>query len=183
MTDGRTDEELMMDYAAGDPGAFDLLYGRHRGPLYRFVLRALGSNSSRADEVFQDTWLRAISARASYRPSAKFRTWLYQIANNLVIDLARRDRRTPLMAEAESALAAVASSDPEPDTERSRFEVSRDLQRALEALPVEQRTAFLLWAESDFGPDDIASATGVGRETAKSRLRYALARLREALGR
>jgi RNA polymerase sigma-70 factor (ECF subfamily) len=181
MTDGRTDEELMMAYAAGDAEAFEQLYARHRGPLFRFVLRSVG-NPARAEEVFQDTWVRLIGARVGYRPSARFRTWLYQIAHNLVIDQARRERRAPQVGDPAAVLEGLVSEQPGPEATTGRDERNARLARAVDELPPDQRTAFLLWAESDFGPDDIAASTGVGRETAKSRLRYALAKLRQVLG-
>ncbi len=87
----RTDEELMLAYAGGDMLAFEMLYRRHRGTLYRFLLRSLRQRAD-ADELFQETWSRAIAARERYRVEAKFTTWLLQIAHNLAIDLLRRHR-------------------------------------------------------------------------------------------
>ena len=85
------DEKLMLAYARGDVRAFEILYAKHRGTLYRFVLRSI-KDRARADELFQDTWSRVIVARERYRPDAKFTTWLLQIAHNLVIDHFRRSR-------------------------------------------------------------------------------------------
>ena len=91
MGDSKTDEELMLAYAGGDLLAFEMLYRRHRGMLYRFLLRNLRQRAD-ADELFQETWSRLIAARERYRPEAKFTTWLLQIAHNLVIDRFRRQR-------------------------------------------------------------------------------------------
>ena len=88
----RTDEELMLAYAGGDLLAFEMLYRRHRGTLYRFLLRSLRQRAD-ADELFQETWSRAVAARERYRVEAKFTTWLLQIAHNLVIDRFRRAAR------------------------------------------------------------------------------------------
>lgn len=173
-----TDEALMRDWAAGRLSAFEALYARHRGMLYRFLLR--GTGEAMADELFQETWARVVAARARWKPEAKFSTWLLQIAHNLMVDHWRRQR--PTDPDPEATLAALeAPEELRPDADLSQFEQRRRLQRALETLPPEQREAFLLRAEAGLGIEEIADATGVGRETAKSRLRYALARLREAL--
>jgi RNA polymerase sigma-70 factor (ECF subfamily) len=80
-----SDETLMLAYAAGDAGAFDRLYERHRGGVYRYVLRHVG-NAGLADELFQDVWMNAIRARASYAPTAKFSTWIYTLAHHRLVD-------------------------------------------------------------------------------------------------
>src|SRR4051812_29685655 len=79
------DEQLMLDYAAGDAAAFDALYARHKGTLYRFVRRSVMENAQ-ADELFQDVWMRVIEARIRYSPQARFTTWLYAIAHNRIVD-------------------------------------------------------------------------------------------------
>ena len=85
MGDARTDEGLMLQYRDGDAAAFDILYARHRGSVYRFLLHQTGKREV-ADELFQDVWMRAINARSGYQPTAKFTTWLYRIASNRLTD-------------------------------------------------------------------------------------------------
>ena len=175
------DAMLMLAYARGDLAAFEALYARHRGMLYRFLLRSV-RDPHRTDELFQETWSRVISARTRYQPQAKFSTWLLQIAHNLMIDGLRRQRPMAGGDEAEVALAQVASPDREqPDHALSEFERRRNLQRAIEQLPREQRTVVLLRLEQELSLEEIAAVTGTGRETVKSRLRYAMTRLREVL--
>src|SRR5690349_1665810 len=96
-----TDEALMLAYAGGDAGAFERLYGRHKGPLYRYVLRSVKARGE-AEEVFQDVWMKVIEARSRYQPKAKFTTWLYTIAHNRMVDHWRA-----------RGLAIVASTDDE----------------------------------------------------------------------
>jgi RNA polymerase sigma-70 factor, ECF subfamily len=182
MDDRRDDDHaLMLAYAAGDVAAFRTLYERHRGGLYRFILYRVDTRHA-ADELFQDTWSRVIAARRRYRPDARFRTWLYQIAHNLVIDSYRRKRPQAGSEESERILERqVADEREQPERVLSSFEQRRRLQRALERLPDEQRTVFLLRMEQGLGLEEIATITGCGRETAKSRLRYALKRIREQL--
>ena len=174
----RTDEELMLAYAGGDTVAFEILYRRHRGTLYRFLLRSLRQRAD-ADELFQETWSRAIVARERYRAEAKFTTWLLQIAHNLVIDRFRRTRPQAGTEETEAVFRELDAPEEErPERVLSEFEQRRRLQLALEELPEEQRVTFLLRMENGLGLDEISEVTGAGRETVKSRLRYALARIR-----
>lgn len=173
------DASLMLAYVAGDARAFETLYARHRGPLYRFILYRV-SDRQRADELFQDTWARVIAARARYQPRAKFSTWLFQIAHNLLIDSYRRARPQTGDEESQHALETrAAPAHEQPERVLGEFEQRRRLQLALAALPDEQRTAFVLRMEQELSLEEIANITGVGRETAKSRLRYALERIRE----
>ncbi len=174
------DETLMLAYAAGDTGAFEQLYSRHRGRLYRFLLRQL-RDPALADEFFQDTWQRVISARAGWKPEAAFTTWLFRIAHNRLNDHWRAlKHRPPAPADAEERAARV----PDPDTpERnlSDFEQRRRLQLALAELPEEQREVLHLRLEQELTLEEIGEITGAGRETVKSRLRYAMDKLRTRL--
>jgi RNA polymerase sigma-70 factor (ECF subfamily) len=175
------DAMLMLAYARGDLAAFEALYARHRGMLYRFLLRSV-RDPHRTDELFQETWSRVIASRTRYQAQAKFSTWLLQIAHNLMIDGMRRQRPMAGAEEAEAALAAVATPEREqPDHALSDFERRRNLQRAIEQLPDEQRVAITLRMEQELSLEEIAEVTGTGRETVKSRLRYAMNRLREVL--
>ncbi len=168
----------MLAYAGGDLLAFEMLYRRHRGMLYRFLLRNLRHRAD-TDELFQETWSRLIGARERYRAEAKFTTRLLQIAHNLVVDRFRRRRPQASADETDAVMRNLDAPESEqPERVLSEFEQRRRLQLALEELPDEQRVAFLLRVESGLGLEEIADVTGVGRETVKSRLRYALARIR-----
>lgn len=177
----RDDAELMRAWIAGDAAAFDRLYARHRGPLYRFLVGRVRDRAV-ADELFQETWARVLRARRRYRPRARFSTWLLQIAHNLAIDHHRK-AHADVWAEGgdERVTRAAAPADDGPEAATSRFQEHRRLQRAIELLPDAQRTALLLRLEFELPLAEVAAVTGVGRETAKSRLRYAFARLREEL--
>ena len=89
------DDTLMAAYAQGEAAAFEQLYERHRQALYRFVRRLLGTaHSAQVDEVFQDTWLRVVQARARWQPQgASFRTWLFTLAHHRAIDCLRKSGR------------------------------------------------------------------------------------------
>jgi len=170
------DEELMLAYGRGDAGAFETLYKRHRGPVYRFVLRAIKNRSS-AEELFQEVWIRVIEARSRYTPQARFTTWLYTIAHNLLVDHWRRKGLTLVQLDDEAAVAA-------PDNPARQAEAREALARllqAIESLPAAQREAFLLHEEAGLSVAEIAAATGTNDEAAKSRLRYAMAKLKAAV--
>jgi RNA polymerase sigma-70 factor (ECF subfamily) len=175
-----SDEALMLAWAAGDGDAFAPLYARHRGRLYRFLLRQL-REPALADELFQDVWQRVIAARRGWTPEAMFATWLYRIAHNRLADHWRAQQyRPPAPADGDERAARI----PDPDTpERtlSEFEQRRQLQLALDALPAEQREVLLLRLEQELTLEEIGAITGVGRETVKSRLRYAMDKLRARL--
>lgn len=175
----------MRRYANGEAKAFEALYQRHKGPLYRYLARLVRPPTV-AEELFQDIWTNVIRARERYETRAKFTTWLYRLAHNRLIDYYRRTRSAAVLSYDEtedgSMLAALpADSLHEPDNEVERRRLAQRLVEALAMLPEAQREVFLLREESGLSLDDIASVTGVTMEAAKSRLRYAIAKLRAAL--
>ena len=182
----RTDENLMLAYRDGDAAAFEVLYGRHRARLYRYLVHQCGPREQ-ADEYFQEIWMSVIRARSSYEVSAKFTTWLYRIAHNRLIDGFRaQGRRAELEADVRDdegempELPAPVSEQPERLIERAQL--AGRLAAAVDGLPGPQREVFLLAAEGGLTVEEIGQTTGTGFETAKSRLRYAYARLRGVLG-
>lgn len=186
MDDASSDEALMARYREGDSSAFDTLYARHKGPLYRYLLRQCAV-ASIAEEMFQDVWMGLIRARERYEVRAKFTTWLYRMAHNRLIDHYRRQAAglpisydddpddTPLIERVADSEARA------PDNELDRRRQGQRLLAQLAVLPEAQRETFLLREEGGLSLEEIAEATGVTAETAKSRLRYALAKLRAAL--
>lgn len=178
--DAPADDQLMLAWAAGNLRAFEVLYGRHKGPLYRFLRRQL-RDPALAEELFQDVWQRVIAARAGWKPEAAFSTWLYRVAHNRLNDHWRAARHRPA-APADAELRIDAIPDPEtPERTLSEFEQRRRLQLALEELPDEQREVVLLRLEQELTLEQIGEITGAGRETVKSRLRYAMDKLRTRL--
>ena len=182
MNDPRTDEALMLAYRDGDGLAFELLYGRWRGRLYRYLAHQAAEV---ADELFQDVWMRVVNARTGYEVTARFSTWLFRIAHNRLMDHFRARGRTPVELgddPEDDPIDQLPASDLEaPTVMLERREAARHILHCLEALPAIQREAFLMAEESGMSLEEIAKTTGVGRETVKSRLRYALDRLRRCL--
>lgn len=186
MSDPRTDEALMLAYRDGEAAAFDALYARHRGPVYRYLLRQCPGRAQ-ADELFQEVWLAVVRARTGYEVAAKFTTWLYRIAHNRLVDHYRATGRlgefeTPLPEDEDGeAIEFADEAAPTPEQHSLRREVVAQLVAAVASLPLAQRETFVLAAEGELSVEEIARATGVPFETAKSRLRYANARLRQLL--
>ncbi len=198
------DDALMTAWAAGDARAFEQLYARHQAGLYRFIRRLLGSAlNAQTDEVFQDTWLRVVHARTRWEPQgASFRTWLFTLAHHRVIDLLRRSGREVSIDAFESedgapwepGADASASTHawqhwPAPAAAASHTEELAFWRRAgekllgcLEQLPIPQRSAFLLHHDDGLALEEVANALEVGFETAKTRLRYAMSKLRTCMG-
>lgn len=172
------DFALMERYRAGDLAAFETLYRRHKDSLYRYLLR-LGYHRDMAEDVFQEVWGKIINARNSYRPTALFKTFLFRVAHNCFIDHLRRNRRHDIASAADPDQQETDDKGPEAQAERALMR--RRLERALAALPRDQRDAWLLFEEGGLNPDQIAEVTGVNRETAKSRVRYATKKLRDML--
>lgn len=183
-----SDEALMQAYGAGTASAFDTLYARHKGGVYRYLVRHC-RDAAIADELFQDVWMNAIRVRASYSPTARFTTWLYTLAHNRLVDHWRATGRVRLVSvdEEDGETAELVERLPadarlEPQSRAESRELGVQLADALQALPPDQRDAFLLQYEGGLSLAEIAQLTGVGLETAKSRLRYALTKLRGTLG-
>ncbi|MGA3157315.1 MAG: sigma-70 family RNA polymerase sigma factor [Steroidobacteraceae bacterium] len=180
-----SDENLMLRFAAGEVRAFEILYRRYELKLWRFICRSVG-NRATADELLQDVWFSIVQAAPRYQPVARFTTWAFTLAHNRLID---RHRATKPLRSVDAAnddcdhwvaqLATDATSDPARQAESAQQLAV--LLSALGQLPSEQRAAFLLQAEGDLSVEEIAEATGVSFETAKSRLRYARTRLKQVL--
>lgn len=182
MNDETSDERLMIAYRDGDAAAFECLYARHRTRLYRYLANQCG-DARLAEELYQDIWLKVINARSDYEPLAKFSTWLFRIAHNRLLDHYRQHARHALVTydDGDGLDAFPGPAEDNPACLAERHAVAVRIADALEALPAAQREAFLLAEESGLSLEEIAAATAVGRETVKSRLRYAVGKLRAAL--
>jgi len=171
-----SDETLMRRYQDGESSAFDTLYARYQGPLYRYFLRHC-KDTSLADELYQDVWLRLIKARKQWKTDQPFSPWLFRIAHNRLVDHWRRHKADSDVLEEEQ----LQSDGLWPDAWVAIRDCVERLFKLLGGLAEDQRNAFLLKEEAGLSLAQIAEVTGVGRETVKSRLRYAMKRLRGGL--
>ncbi len=185
----KSDEELMLAYGNGDFRAFEIIYERHRSALYRYLLRQCGKTED-AQELFQDVWTNLIRARKRYEVRAKFTTYLFRLAHNRVVDFYRKSANNPTSMsqplgpdrEDGGNIDELAASDREqPQRQAELQRLGQRLSAAIDQLPAAQREAFLLREEAGFSIEQIANITGVNQETAKSRLRYAVAKLRASI--
>jgi RNA polymerase sigma-70 factor, ECF subfamily len=179
-----SDQMLMERYRDGDAAAFNELYRRYRAPVRRFVAK-LCFGQDQADEIVQEVWLAVIRGARSYRPTAKFTTYLFSIAHRRLQDHRRsRGRRAHTLGPADSApdLHEIADEGATiPEDWVAHAELRNALMAAIDRLPPPQRAVFLLKAEADLSLEEIAAATGASVEATKSRMRYAVARLRAQL--
>lgn len=184
-----TDESLMLRFAAGDIAAFDALYTRHELRVWRYVFRSVRIQAV-ADDLMQDVWFAVARSAATYQVTARFKTWLFTLAHNRMVDHFRTVKNH-LQLDAthgddddrQAGLADMLAADSgfDPVRQLQSREQAVALIAAVEQLPAEQREAFLLQAEGGMSVQDIAVTTGVSFETAKSRLRYARGSLRHCL--
>ncbi|MES2950385.1 MAG: sigma-70 family RNA polymerase sigma factor [Pseudomonadota bacterium] len=183
-----TDESLMLRYAAGNLQAFNLLYDRHELGVWRYVFRSVRVQAV-ADDLLQDVWFALARQAPNYQPTAKFKTWLFTLAHNRLVDYFRTAKHHVSLDgddDADSDSVALvhtlaANSGFGPLRRLESKEQAQALLDAIEQLPFAQREAFMLQAEAGMDVQDIAKTTGVTFETAKSRLRYARSRLKELL--
>ena len=186
-----TDEMLMVRYQRGERKAFVELVRRHNRPIYNFVLRQLRMPSL-AEDVTQDVFMRLVQNAAEFKHEARFSTWLYTIARNLCIDQLRKlshrrhaslDQREGNQPDAQLLGETISDPSPRSSAEHNALssEVRSSIVRAVDSLPDDQREVFLLREVASLPFRDIAEITGVGENTVKSRMRYALDRLKDAL--
>lgn len=177
-----SDEQLMLAYANGDAASFEILYQKHKGPVYRYMLN-LCRNEAIAEELYQEVWMKLIKVRESYQIKAKFTTYLYKLAHNQFIDHYRK--QNVRIVEDQSVEIDDVESDKlsinNPEKQTQTKQAINKLSELLDALPNEQREIFLLREETGMSVPEIAETLGINQEAAKSRLRYAISKLRIGL--
>ncbi len=170
------DEDLFARFRSGDAMAFDALMQRHRRPIYNLILRSVGEKAV-AEDILQDTWLKILQAAPTYDPSVKFMPWAYAIARNFCVDRTRRRVARPqgpgeLVGDPGIPVAAEVQD----------MDAQSKIVSAIEALPGEQREVFVLRELCALRFCEIADVVGAPEDTVRSRMRYALEKLQEALG-
>ena len=177
MTDKITDEQLMKNYAKGTQSAFALLYERHKGPLYRYFQRQLSQTlTTRAEELFQEVWFKVIDNRQSYEVKAKFTTWLYRIAHNLLIDEYRKEQRITqvvietgdeLNADPINKLTTEASVLTQSEQAVDNMFLQQATKHCIFLLSPLQRETFLLRYDAEFDPAAICEVLNEKRKQSK----------------
>lgn len=178
------DHELLAAYAAGDDGAFARLYDRYDRKLFGFIRRLLAvAGAETAEDIHQETWVAVSRAAASFDPQrSKFSTWLYTVARNKVIDHVRSEKVTTIWTgDQQAELEDLADQAAGPLEQVMTRQLAVAVVKAVESLPQAQREAFVLFTEGELSLEELGKVTGVGQETAKSRLRYARDSIRKLL--
>ena len=179
MSDNSAEAELLRRAGQGDEPAYLELYERHRGAVFRFAYRLLGS-SQLAEEITHDCFLALIRRPHGYQPErASLRTYLCAAARNLSFKQLRR-RGTELIVE-DVPEPEVASGAPEPLRRLLDEEVAEEVRRAVEGLPPLQREALILFEYEDLSLAEVARIVEADVGTVKSRLHRARERLRRTL--
>jgi RNA polymerase sigma-70 factor (ECF subfamily) len=181
----------MLQYQGGDEGAFEILYWRHQHGIFNFISHFIGESGNQAEELHQDVFLKLVKSRKRYEPSAKFTTWLYQIARNGCIDHFRKMKHRkltslsqPIAADEDMSVeTTISHSSPSPEKSAHMSELAEVLKKAIDSLPEEQREIFLMREDLNLSFAEIAEALKCPINTAKSRMRYALEHLRKSLKR
>ena len=183
------DEVLMVQYQNGDARAFEVLLGRHQKPVFNFILRFVRRRDI-AEDLLQETFLRVIKGAANYKQQAKFTTWLYTIARNLCVDQSRRakHRKHPSLDQpmsksddAGTLMDVLPGKSTGSDRQTINKQMLSTIEEAVASLSDEQREVFIMREFLDMPFKEIAAVVGVPENTVKSRMRYALEKLRAAL--
>ncbi|MEM8609559.1 MAG: RNA polymerase sigma factor [Myxococcota bacterium] len=182
------DEDLLLAYRNGDARSFRTLFERYRNPLFNFILRRV-KDPALAEELYQDVWIRVIESGDRFRGDAKFSTWIYTIARNRCIDRSRRSKNrihrsldSPQTDSGRPLIEAVRASAPSTDDLATASSIKERIARAVEELPEEQQEVFLMRQLQGLGFQEISDVVRAPVNTVKSRMRYALERLRHELG-
>ncbi len=180
----QSDEALMLQYQQGNQAAFETLYTRYKDMLYRYFVNHC-SDTHQSEELYQDVWIKLINSASRYQPTAKFRTYIFTIAHNTLVDFYRKNKTSESLDAdnehvAEKALQNTAPLSL-PEDEFTLKQKTKRMMQALQDLPANQKEVILLHLEQDLGINEIAIITKVNYETAKSRLRYAKNKLKSAI--
>jgi RNA polymerase sigma-70 factor (ECF subfamily) len=158
---------------------FETVLAAHHGEVYRYLLRATG-RASDADDLSQETFLRAYRAFRSLSPEANARAWLYAIATNLVRNHFRAERRRR-MAYAAVSLAAGATADPAPEAAVAAREAGAVVETIIGRLPLKQRLAFIQRKLHGLDYEAIGKSLGCSAESARAHVFQALRKIRQGL--
>ena len=179
-----SDESLMLKYKSGEQAAFEALYNRYKDVLYRYFVKHC-SDKPQSEELYQEVWIKVIKSASRYKPKAKFKTYLFTIAHNTLVDYYRKAKSVQTIEFEESDMLEDFSYDSTPialpEDEFTFKQKSKLFMQTLEGLPADQKEAAILYFEQELTVQEIAEITQVKMETAKSRLRYAKNKLKAAL--
>ncbi len=180
----QTDEELMRAYQEGDEEAMSEIFGRYQKKIFNFALRLLGQRAD-AEDATADVFLNLIKTETSWRPSAKFSTWLYTVARNACLSKLRKHRNVFSLSFSKGPGEDETAWDiPEPAVAATAFhqkELSAHIKTAIDKLPVSQREVLILREYQDLSYDEISNITGESLSNVKVLIFRAREQLRQTL--
>ena len=178
------DAELLALMRRGEAGGFALLMRRNNRRLYRLA-RSIVKNDAEAEEIVQESYLRALTHLDSFKGEASLGTWLARIVANEALGRLRRRRPMVALGDVEETLAAGEGlghgDQPSPEHAAARREIRGLIERAVDALPPHFRVVFMLRAVEQMSIEETAATLAIPKETVKTRLHRANRLLREAL--
>lgn len=178
-----TDEELAMEYVEGNNRAFDELLNRTQTGIFSYIIFIV-HNQEVANDIFQDTFLKAITnlQMRRYAPTGKFNAWLIRIAHNAIMDWYRRQKTKHIIDTNDDFDIASMSDHELMETSRedllANAQVLRDVQSMIDYLPQPQKEVVKMRYYQNLSFKEIAKLTGVSINTSLGRMRYALINLR-----
>jgi len=180
----QSDEALILLYQQGDQAAFESLYRRYKDVLYRYFVKHISDNHQ-SEELYQEVWIKLINSAARYQSKAKFKTYLFTIAHNTLIDFYRKKKPSEVIEFEDAEMTEELANNPLtlalPEDEFTLKQKTNLFMQALQELPANQKEAAILHFEQELSVQEIAEITKVKTETAKSRLRYAKNKLKAAI--
>ena len=172
------DHALARASAGGDMVAFEALYRRHAGRVHGVILRLVGHQHSRAEDLTQEAFVRAWQALPGFRFESAFGTWLHRLAANTALMELRSRRGAPALDAGGDALDEVGTG----DTAGHRTALSMDLQQAVDSLPPRARAVLVLYDIEGWTHEEIATALDMAVGSSKAQLHRARRLLRARLG-
>ncbi len=179
------DAILVNDYIAGDESALAVLVERHQSKIYGYIYSKV-SDRDLTEDIFQETFFKVIHTLKSkkyYNEEGKFLSWVLRIANNLIVDKFRNDKKMYMKRDTEefSIFSTITDNSPNIEKELIKNQVDLDLKNIIQKLPHDQKEVLMMRYYSDMSFKEIADITGVSVNTTLGRMRYAITNLRKVI--
>lgn len=179
------DAILVNNYIAGDENALAVLVERHQSKIYGYIYSKV-SDRDLTEDIFQETFFKVIHTLKSkkyYNEEGKFLSWVLRIANNLIVDKFRSDKKMYMKRDTDeySIFSSITDNSPNIEKELIKNQVDIDLKKIIQKLPQDQKEVLMMRYYSDMSFKEIADITGVSVNTTLGRMRYAITNLRKVI--
>jgi RNA polymerase sigma-70 factor (ECF subfamily) len=179
------DAILVNKYIAGDENSLAILIERHQSKIYGYIYSKV-SDRDLTEDIFQETFFKVIHTLKSkkyYNEEGKFLSWVLRIANNLIVDKFRNDKKMYMKRDTEefSIFSTITDNSPNIEKELIKNQVDADLKKIIQELPQDQKEVLMMRYYSDMSFKEIADITGVSVNTTLGRMRYAITNLRKVI--